>query len=174
LGHVRELLTGFGSGQASNPADGEPRAGYEPGRALMDRYGTKAAELGVDPATVRRWVAAYQAQGEVGLVDDRRHRQADHLAGVDGRWLDELDAVLAEHVGASRPPRHLLLERVSARVEQRHDPGTVVVPWGWKANLVLSEVTRGTDALQGSTKAKRSIATVLGRTQSRSSLAQTA
>jgi transposase InsO family protein len=158
LGHVREVLTGFRSGQSSNPADAEPRPDYQPSRALMHRYRAKAAELGIDPATVRRWAAAYQAEGEAGLVDGRRHRQADPLAGVDGRWRDELDAVLAEHVGASRPPRHLLLEQVNARVEQRYGPGTVVLPSPWKANLVLSEVTRGTNTLRGSTKAKRSIA----------------
>jgi hypothetical protein len=101
LGHVLEVLTGFRSGRATNPARDEPRPAYQPGSALMDRYEAKAGELVVDRATVRRWVAAYQAEGVAGLVDGRRHRRADPLAGVDGRWLDELDAVLAEHVGAS-------------------------------------------------------------------------
>ena len=36
LGHVREVLTGFRSGQASNPANGEPRPDYQPSRAGPD------------------------------------------------------------------------------------------------------------------------------------------
>src|ERR1700757_3917585 len=83
-------------------------------------------------------------------------RASDPLRGVDPRWLDELRGVLDEHVGASRPTQKLLLDRVDARAAERHGGG--VAPKRWKAKLAVSELARGTNALIGSTKGKRSIA----------------
>jgi len=158
LGHVRELLTGYRSGDPAVALPGEPRAAYDPARPRMDRYGAKADELGIGQSTLRRWVAAYNAQDVAGLVDLRHHRSSDPLRHVDQRWLDMLASVLAEHTAASRPPRHLLLERVAARVEALHGPGVVPVPKEWKGRAALAATTKGTNALAGSTKAKRSIA----------------
>src|SRR5690349_20880671 len=59
VAHVQELLTGYTQGCPELAADGEPRPGYGPGVALMDRYRAKAAELGVGISTLRRWVAAF-------------------------------------------------------------------------------------------------------------------
>jgi transposase InsO family protein len=53
-------------------------------------------------------------------------------------------------------PQKLLLDRVDARVSEQHGPD--VVPKRWKAKLAVSEFVRGTNALVGSTKGKRSIA----------------
>ena len=78
------------------------------------------------------------------------------MRGIDPRWLDVLRAVLDEHVGASRPTQALLLDRVDARAGEQH--GAEVIPKRWKAKLAVRELTRGTNALQGSTKGKRSIA----------------
>ena len=61
-----------------------------------------------------------------------------------------------EHVGASRPTQVLLLDRVDARAAERHDPE--VIPKRWKAKRAVRELVRGTNALAGSTKGKRSIA----------------
>lgn len=154
--HVRELLTGYRSGSAQDALTHEPRDPYRPGRGKMDRYRAKAGELAVGLATVRRWVAAYEIAGEAGLVDARHHRPSDPLRGIDTRWLDELSRVLDEHIGASRPTRELLLDRVNARVTEQH--GSAAVPKRWKAKRALTEVSRGTNALGGSTKGKRSIA----------------
>jgi transposase InsO family protein len=90
------------------------------------------------------------------LVDARHQRVSDPLRGIDARWLDELRAVLDEHVGASRPTLVLLLDRVDARAAERHDPE--VIPKRWKAKRAVRELVRGTNALAGSTKGKRSIA----------------
>ena len=158
LAHVRELLTGYRSGDPAAPLPGEPRPAYEPARPRMDRYAAKAEELGVGRSTLRRWVAAYQEQDAAGLLDLRHHRQSDPLRHVDQRWLDMLASVLAEHTGASRPPRHLLLERVAARVEELHGPGVVPIPKEWKARAALAATTKGTNAVVGATKMKRSIA----------------
>lgn len=153
--HVREVLCGFLSGGPAQARPGEPREDYRPDIPLMDRYRAKAEELGVGPRTVRRWVQAYRREGVAGLIDARRGA-ADPTAGVDPRWLEELRTVLAEHVGASRPTQALLLDRVDARAAGRH--GEEVVPSRWKARQALGELTRGTNALVGATKAKRSIA----------------
>lgn len=158
LAHVRELLTGYRSGEPAAPLPGEPRPAYDTARPRMERYAAKSEELGVGLSTLRRWVAAYQEQDAAGLLDLRRHRRADPLRHVDPRWLDMLASVLAEHTGASRPPRHLLLERVAARVEELHGPGVVPVPKEWKGRAALAATTKGTNAVAGSTKMKRSIA----------------
>jgi transposase InsO family protein len=155
-GHVREVLTGYRSGSAEEALAGEPRACYRPGAGLMERYRAKAEELAVGLTTVRRWVQAFQQDGEAGLVDARHQRVSDPLRGIDARWLDELRAVLDEHVGASRPTLVLLLDRVDARAAERHDPE--VIPKRWKAKRAVRELVRGTNALAGSTKGKRSIA----------------
>ena len=153
--HLREMLTGYRSGSV-RALPGEPRAAYAPGVSLMERYRAKAAELGVGVTSLRRWTSAFEAEGEAGLIDARHHRASDPLRGIDPRWLDVLRAVLDEHVGASRPTQELLLDRVNARAVQQH--GTGVIPKRWKAKQAIRELTRGTNALKGSTKSKRSIA----------------
>ena len=40
--HVREVLTGYRSGSPEDALAGEPRADYQPGTRLMDRYRAKA------------------------------------------------------------------------------------------------------------------------------------
>jgi transposase InsO family protein len=156
--HVREVLTGYGSGHADGALPGEPRPQYRPELPKMDRYRAKAAELNIGLATMRRWVAAYESCGEVGLIDARHQRASEPLRGIDPRWLDELARVLEEYVCASRPPRELLLDRVDARVIERHGMEAGAVPKRWKARRALTEISRGTNALVGSTKGKRSIA----------------
>jgi len=158
LAHVRELLTGYASGSAASATEGEPRAPFDPALPLTDRYAAKAAELGVSVRTLKRWVAAFREIGPAGLLDGRGLRVADPLSGVDERWLAMCRTVLAEHTDAARPTQNLLLQRVSARVAAEHGQGVVPEPGTRKARAVLSEITRGTNAFTGSTKAKRSIA----------------
>jgi hypothetical protein len=50
------------------PLAGEPRKQYAPGVGLEKRYAAKAAELGKDPRTIKRWVAAYLEHAEAGLA----------------------------------------------------------------------------------------------------------
>ncbi|MGH2856935.1 MAG: Mu transposase C-terminal domain-containing protein [Solirubrobacteraceae bacterium] len=155
-GHVREVLTGYRSGGAQDAVEGEPRAEYRPGVPLMDRYRAKTQELGIGERTLRRWARAFELDGEAGLIDARHQRPSEPLGNVDSRWLDVLRAVLDEHVGASRPTQELLLDRVDARAAQEH--GAEAVPKRWKAKRAVRELARGTNALKGSTKSKRSIA----------------
>ncbi len=154
--HMRELTTGYRSGVPTEAVSGEPREPYRPGASKMDRYAAKAAELGVTVRTIRRWVTAFGIDGEAGLVDARHSRPSEPLRGIDPRWLDELSRVLDEHVDDSRPTQELLLDRVDARVTEQH--GADVIPKRWKAKRAITELSRGTNALVGSTKGKRSIA----------------
>lgn len=170
LDHVREVLTGYTSGFAETAFAGEPRPGFDPSLPVTDRQQAKAAELGVTARTVRRWVAAFRASGPAGLVDHRSTRGGDVLGNVDARWLAMCRIVLAEHTGASRPTKRLVLARVSARLDAECGPGQVRPPGVKKARVVLDELTRGTNAFTGSTKGKRSIAArpqgVFGRLRS--------
>jgi hypothetical protein len=88
--HVREVLTGYRSGSQEDALEGEPRAAYRPGTPLMERYRANATELGVGVTTLWRWVHAFEADGEAGLIDGRHQRPSEPQRGIDPRWLDAL------------------------------------------------------------------------------------
>ncbi len=88
VGHVLEVLTGYQRGSEALALPGEPRPQYAPGTAKLLRCQAKAAELGVSAMTVRRMIWRFEADGPEGLVDRRRQRPTDPLAGADARWLD--------------------------------------------------------------------------------------
>jgi len=91
--HVREVLTGYRSGSSETAEAGEPRAQFDQSRPLCDRYAAKAAELGVDERTIRRWVKAYEENGEAGLVPTRFAPQNR----IDPRWCEAALAIMREH-----------------------------------------------------------------------------
>jgi putative transposase len=152
--HVREVLTGFRSGDPGRPAPGEPDPRFAVNVALKARYQAKAAQLGVTARTVERWVAAYRERGEAGLVD----RRDGSPPAVDLRWDDAVRQVLAESVSSSTPTRSAVLARAAARLEKEYGPGTVPVPSRATAYRRLAELAKGTNAVSGSAKARRSIA----------------
>jgi transposase InsO family protein len=155
-GHLREMLTGYRSGHSAVTAAREPRPQFNPSLPLAPRYQAKADELGVDVRTVRRWVASYQEAGEAGLVDTRVVRGRG--SAVDKRWEEALRQVLAEGVAASTPTRGALLYRAARLLEQTHGVGVVPVPSTATAYRRLAEMTKGTNAVAGSAKGRRSIA----------------
>jgi transposase InsO family protein len=158
LAHIREMLTGFRSGEAKLAEPGEPRPAYHPSLPVGKRLEAKATELGVTIRTLRRWMAGLRDRGPAGVIDGRHLRLADPLGGVDERWLAMCRLVLDEHVDASRPTKDLLLARVSARLRAEHGDGVVPLPGQRRARAVLTELSRGSNAFSGSTKGKRSIA----------------
>lgn len=117
-GHVREVLSGYRSGTASIVGPGEPRSQYDPARPLAERVAAKSVEVGVSERTLRRWLRAYTATGEVGLVDGRG------LAGrgsvVDPRWDETCRMVIAERVAASTPTTGALLRAINERLGLLH------------------------------------------------------
>jgi transposase InsO family protein len=158
LAHVRELLTGYRSGDPALPEPGEPRPAYHPWLPMKKRQDAKAAELGVTGRTLRRWVASLRERGPGGVIDGRHLRTSNRLAGVDERWLAMCRIVLDEHVDASRPTKDILLDRIGARLTAEYGEGTVPQPGRRRARSVLAELTKGTNAFTGSTSGKRSIA----------------
>ncbi|WP_395577409.1 hypothetical protein [Streptomyces sp. BK79] len=98
--HDQEVLTGFQLGSEVLALPGEPRQDYAPGTPWMHRYEAKAAELEVDPATVRRWVARVKKSGPAGLIYERPARSV--LDRADSRWLEMARSVLKGHERGSR------------------------------------------------------------------------
>ncbi|WP_326613272.1 Mu transposase C-terminal domain-containing protein (plasmid) [Streptomyces scopuliridis] len=154
--HVQEIRSGFQLGCEDLALAGEPRPEYAPGVPMMDRYRAKAAELGVDPATVRRWAARVKRSGPAGLVD--RRSAGSVLDRVDPRWVDMARSVLAERVKSSRPVRSLVLLEIEERLAREFGPGQVRLPGRTRGYEALAELSRGTNAFEGSTNGKRSIA----------------
>ncbi|MBW6434935.1 DDE-type integrase/transposase/recombinase [Actinoplanes hulinensis] len=123
---------------------------------LRDRIKAKAAELGMGVRTLQRWVAAYRRDGAAGLVDTRVIRGRG--SRVDPRWDDAVRAVMAEKINDSTPSRSALLARAAALLVQRHGPGVVAEPSDATAYRRLKELAKGTNAVSGSAKGRRSIA----------------
>ncbi|UAK31924.1 MULTISPECIES: transposase [Nocardia] len=155
-GHVREVLTGYRAGHRDAAADGEPRAEYAQTVALIERYRAKAAELGIGLRTIQRWAAAYRACGEAGLVDDRSRK--GRWTSVDPRWDAALRAEIVEGVAKSTPSRAALLMRVTQRIEREHGAGVVPMPSTATAYRRLEVLAKGTNAVNGSARGRRSIA----------------
>jgi transposase InsO family protein len=123
---------------------------------LRDKIKAKAAELNMGVRTLERWVADYRRDGTAGLVDTRVIRGRG--SRVDPRWDDAVRAAMAEKVNDSTPSRSALLARASALLAQQHGPGTVAEPSAATAYRRLKELAKGTNAVSGSAKGRRSIA----------------
>lgn len=154
--HVREVMTGYTSGHADATGSGEPRPEYAPDVSLWSRYQAKADELGIGHRTIRRWVAGYRRAGEAGLVDTRTLRGRG--SRVDARWDEAVRAVLAKSLSAATPTRSAVLARAAARLAETFGDGAVPLPSAATAYRRLAELTKGTNAVSGSAKARRSIA----------------
>ncbi|MEU9247742.1 integrase [Streptomyces sp. NPDC048385] len=154
--HVQEVLTGYQLGSEVLALPGEPRPDYAPGTPWMHRYEAKATELGVDPATVRRWVARVKKSGPAGLVYERPVRNV--LDRADPRWLEMARSVLKGHERSSRPVRNLVLVEIEERLAKEYGKGMVAVPSRTTGYELLRALSKGTNAFEGSTKGKRSIA----------------
>lgn len=157
LGHIREVLTGFKTGDPSTPFSGEPRDEYLQFKPLKDRCKAKATELAVSERTVMRWITAYRQAGPAGLVDGRVQPVGLKFRGLDPRWVDVCRIILSEHVDASKPSTMLILERVQARLTRDYGEGVVESPSRSVAYVAITELDRGRYGLRGSTKNKRSV-----------------
>ncbi len=155
-GHVREVLTGYRSGTAEAARPGEPRPDYDPARPLGGRQEAKARELGVTGRTIRRWARAYRDSGEAGLADSRR--VSGRRLALDPRWEEACRTVVAGQVGASTPTAGALLRLTGAQLDDQHGAGAVPRPSTAAAYRHLARLTKGTNAVTGSAKGRRSIA----------------
>ncbi|MFJ5306607.1 integrase [Streptomyces sp. NPDC088350] len=154
--HVQEVRTGYQLGSEELAFPGEPRPDYAPGTPKMHRYAAKAAELGVSETTIRNWVRQVNSSGPAGLVRDRPQKSV--LDKVDPRWLEMTRSVLKGHEKSSRPVRSLILIEIEERLVKKYGDGTVPLPARTTGYEALRVLTKGTNAFEGSTKGKRSIA----------------
>ncbi|HEV2343919.1 MAG TPA: Mu transposase C-terminal domain-containing protein [Actinocrinis sp.] len=151
--HVREVMTGYRSGDEATARPGEPQAEYEPTRSLTARYAAKAAEIGVTQRTVERWVRAYRREHEAGLAENRGRRTR-----LDPRWEAMCRQVLAENVKASTMTDSARLLLVEQRLIEQYGLGEVRIPSTATAYRHLARIAKGTGARFGSAKGRRSIA----------------
>jgi len=153
--HVREVLTGYRSGSSEIAEAGEPRAQFDPSRRLCERYAAKADELGVDERTVRRWIKAYEHNGEAGLVPARF---APHNK-VDPRWCDAALAIMREHTEESKPSQKAVIYQTAKRLEVCFGPGVVPEPSRATAYRELKRLETRHRTFTGTTARNRDIAT---------------
>ncbi|MFD9535813.1 hypothetical protein [Streptomyces sp. NPDC060010] len=66
--------------------------------------------------------------------------------------------VLDKRVKASRPVRNLILTEIAERLVKEYGKGTVPLPGCTTGYELLKQLCKGTNAFEGSTKGKRSIA----------------
>jgi transposase-like protein len=153
--HVREVLTGYRSGNSEIAEAGEPRAEFEHSRPLCDRYAAKAAELGVDERTVRRWVKAYEENGEAGLVPARIALQNR----IDPRWSEAALDIMREHTHESKPSEKAVIYQTSKRLEICFGHGVVPEPSQATAYRELKRLEAQHRTFKGATARNRDIAT---------------
>jgi transposase InsO family protein len=153
--HIRELLTGYPSGTSEDKRPDEPRPEYDPARPLMERHAAKARELGVGERTLRRWVAQYEDNGEAGLVDSRLVEA--RRSKVDPRWEQACVVIMKRRVKDSTLTAGGMLRLVNDHLDEQYGEGEVPRPSQATAYRHLTRLAKGTNALKGSAKGRRSI-----------------
>jgi transposase InsO family protein len=154
--HIRELLTGYRSGTAEEKQPGEPRPAYDPSVPLMERHAAKARELGVGERTLRRWAGQYEDMGEAGLVDTRIVH--GRVSAVDPRWDHACLLIVKQQVNDSTKTTGALLRLVNEHLDGQYGEGEVPRPSTATAYRRLTQLTKGTNAIDGSAQGRRSIA----------------
>ncbi len=122
-----------------------------------------AKRLGISVRTLQRRIAAFQARGIDGLVDNRVGER--RAARVDRRWDEACLAILKSYTSASTPTRLAVIDEVNRQVVAMHGD-SVDLPHQATAYRRLSALEKGRYTF-GSAKARRSVAGrpegVLGR-----------
>jgi len=153
-GHVREVLSGHRLGHPEAALPGEPRREFDPVLPLRARYQAKAAELGVDCRTVRRWVRAFREHGEAGLVPGR----GAGCDRVDPVWAQTALAIMAEYTEESQPSQSAVILQTRARLAREIADGVVVEPSRASAYRKLAQLDGQHPTFHGTTKRNRDIA----------------
>lgn len=148
--HLREVETGFRSGNSLRPAPGEPRPQFDPqATTLAQRRAAKVAELkalGPDQAallgfkhisvrTLERYGAACRRIGMLGCIDGHWLRVSGGHPTVSDEVREAIFAVRAESLHRSRTSMATKYRLVSQYVRERF--GTeVAVPSYWTLRRV--------------------------------------
>ena len=157
--HIREVQTGFKSGNEEIRLAGEPRPEFDPASTRPgDRRRAKASELSVSLKTLHRWEVRFDLGEELSLLDLRGLRAQSPFANLDTRWIDTCRHVIEENVLGSKRSITATLAVVEARLSREYPDGGVKIPGLTAAHQAVHEITRGSGAFKANTKAKRSIA----------------
>lgn len=155
---VREVLTGYQSGNKDDPAAGESREQYAPWRGLMQKYRAKAAELHVSEPTIRLWTRRYLADGERGLVDGRSRTTSSLFHACNPVWLEVATAFVADRTLKADISAKNLILLIRAAVERQYGPN-VRLPGRTSAYIALKELDAGRSSFKDAPR-RRSIASV--------------
>lgn len=158
--HVREMRTGFASGMPTLAQPHEPRPEYNPKlTTIHERRRAKAAELGVSPKTLKRWVDRFDEGEDLALLDFRKTSWTPALSGLDPRWVDMCRRVVEENVRGAKRSVTTTLAIVLARVKREYPDVEVRIPSESSARDAVAELTRGKGTFGASMRAQRSIET---------------
>ena len=154
---VREALTGYRSGSAATAMPHEPRSRYRNTVPNMRRVAAKANELGKAVRTIQRWVSAYEAEGEVGLLSAKAIQSA---LGSKKFALFEQTAsdIMREYTDLSKPTMDLIINHAAARMNATYGKGAVRLPSSATAYRILQRLELTQPLFRPSTKRIRDIA----------------
>jgi transposase InsO family protein len=155
--HIREVLTGYRSGNAETASPGEPRRPYAPDIPIMVRCAAKADELKVGLRTLQRWVAQYRANGEAALIS-QREVQPGIGSRTDPRWNETALEIMHEYADLSIPTKDLVIRRTNARLDVQFGRGVVKKPCRRNAYNILDDLERQHALWEHSAKRNRDIA----------------
>ena len=156
--HMRELLTGYRSGSVERAGPGEPRPEFGPERpdgGAPAGEGGRAGRRAAKRAALAGQIPGRGAGGVGRRPPSTGEGPAAGLGPAMGRLLPGGPRRARRRQPADRQD-HLGTRR--GRLDQAHGAGVVPVPYRRRAYEALAELTRGTNALRGATKQKRSIA----------------
>lgn len=155
--HVREVLTGYRSGAAATALRHEPRSCYRSTVPKMQRMAAKAQELRRGIRTIERWVSAYEAEGEVGLLSGKAVQLA--LGSLEFALFEETASdVMREYTDLSKPTMDLVIRHTGARLEATYGRGGVRLPSPATAYRILAKLERMQPLFSKSAKRNRDIA----------------
>ncbi|MER5864573.1 transposase [Kitasatospora sp. NPDC002040] len=127
--HIREVNSGYRSGDPLRSAPGEPRREYHPDLPRTARTQAKAAELGVTPRRIEQYQKQYRDAGLWGLVDRRKARVPNPVGNLDPRVVQAiLDQAAAERNDSSATIGGRFYRRVTNRLDAEHGTSTVAMP----------------------------------------------
>lgn len=122
--HVRELQTGYRSGDRHHALPGEPRPEYDPREVttIGKRRAAKARELKISTRTLRRWEARYRRGGVVALSHLTQLAPRVSFPGVDPRWTAAFRAVVKKALTETTPPIKVLIEAATLNAPDAKPP----------------------------------------------------
>lgn len=123
---LREVIYGYPEGVPDDPRP--PRDGFDPKLKLEDRITNKAAELDISPRQLWREYEAYRDFGAWGIVDKRKVRLRDPLAGLDSRIVAAIRQQQAIEEDESTGGVDRFFNRVQRRLDKDYGKGAVVLP----------------------------------------------